>query len=127
MVNWSEEVVLPTVSVMVMIVEFVITNVAEAMSRPVIKVIFGITDVLNSKPAGAFNKSVRPVPLLKSCLIPSVMTMEPSVVQAGEAALAALSAEILAPFMAEVMLTVASAEGISKQKGMRSKTHKPRP
>ena len=118
-VNWSEEVVLPTDTVTVMIVELVITSVAEVISRPVIKVMFGIMEVLNSNPVGAFNKRVWPLPLLKSLLFPSVMTREPRVVHAGEVALAALSAEMLPP-VAGVMLTVARADDVPKQSNSNS-------
>src|SRR5215471_17510462 len=120
MVNWSEEVVLPTEIVIVITVELVITSVAEVISRPTRKEIFGVREVLNSKPAGAFNNSVCAVPELKSLLFPSAMTMGPRLVQAGEVALAALSAEIFEPLLAAVIVTDASAEVVLKQSPTRS-------
>ena len=64
--------------------------------------------VLNSNPAGAFRMSVPP-PM--SPLEPpgSVIAIEPRLVQAGAAAFAAVSAEMLPPPLATVTLTAASA------------------
>ena len=91
---------------MVSDVEFVIANVAEVISWPEVKVMFGGADVLNSKPLGAFNTSV-PEPM--SLFMPSRIVIGPNTVHAGERALAALSAEMLVPFVAVVMVTVATA------------------
>jgi hypothetical protein len=105
----------PTVNVIVIVVELVRARVAELMSRPEMNVIFGTEEVLNSNPAGAFKMRVWPLPELKSWPLPSAMTIEPRVVQAGEAALAALSAEIFEPPLAGVMLIVASAEVVLRR------------
>ena len=62
---------------------------------------------MNWKPAGAFRINVTFVPRAKSEVDPSVIVMVPNVVQAGDGAFAAVSAEILA--FARVILTVARA------------------
>ena len=62
---------------------------------------------LNRHPLGAVRMSV-PLPVTKSPLAPSVMTMLPSVVKAGDVAFWALSAEMLVPPVAWVMVTAAS-------------------
>lgn len=63
--------------------------------------------VLNVQPDGALIVSVTPVPAEKSDETPSFKTILPSVVYAGVVALAALSAEILVPPDAVVMVTAA--------------------
>ena len=72
-----------------MFVELLIATVAEEISTPEVKVIFGGAEVLNSKPAGAFNTKVTAVPALKSNLLPSRITIGPRVVHAGVVAFAA--------------------------------------
>ena len=98
-----------TVSVMV-IVELFSATVAEEMSWPGVNTSFGGEEVLNSKPGGAFRRRVRPEPASKSPLKPSVMTIGPKVVHAGELALAALSAGMAVPPVAGVTITLANAE-----------------
>src|SRR6266699_1468617 len=107
----------PTFSVIVITAGLVMATVAFVMSRPAVKVMFGIARVLvlNSKPAGAFKTSVTPLLEAKSALFPSVMTMAPKLVQAGEDAVAALSAEIFVPPEAGVIETVADAEIANKE------------
>src|SRR6266568_3259515 len=105
----------PTFSVIVIAAGLVTATVALVMSCAVVKVMFGITEVLNSKPAGAFKTSVTPLLVAKSALFPSVMTMAPKLVHAGEDALAALSAEIFVPPEAGVIETVADAEIANKE------------
>ena len=97
----------PTVTVTVIVVELLIATDAAEMSTPEVKVMFGGAEVLNSKPAGALKTRVRLAPELKSNLLPSLMTMGPKAVQAGEVALAALSARILIPPVALVIVTAA--------------------
>src|SRR5437660_7163083 len=101
----------PTVSVTVIVVELLIATDAAEISTPEVKVMFGGGgEVLNSNPAGAFNTSVRFAPELKSNLLPSLMTIGPKAVQAGDVALAALSARMFAPPVAGVTVTAASAQ-----------------
>ena len=50
------------------------------------------------------------MPFVKSVLAPSVMVIGPSVVHAGEGALEAVSAEMVLPPDAPVMVTVAKTE-----------------
>ena len=100
----------PTVRVSVIVVELLIATEAEEMSTPEVKVMFGGAEILNSKPAGAFNTRVTLAPELKSNLLPSLMTMGPKAVQAGDVALAALSARMVAPPVAGVTVTAASAQ-----------------
>src|SRR6266436_7565708 len=97
----------PTVRVTVMLVVLLNATDAVEMSTPEVKVMFGRAEVSNSKPAGTFNTRVRFAPELKSNLLPSRMTIGPRTVQAGEVALAALSAGILVPPVAGVSVTVA--------------------
>ena len=78
---------------------------AEVISWPEVKLILGGAEVLNSKPAGTLSTNVTPEPALKSDLFRSSMIIEPSVVQAGENALAALSARMLVPPVAAVTVT----------------------
>ena len=68
-----------------------------------------VTDasVLKLHPAGQESLNETLVPTAKSVAVPSVTTTFPSVVQAGDAAFAALSAEIPVPPVAFVMLTYA--------------------
>src|SRR6266567_2641996 len=107
----------PTFSVIVITAGLVMATVAFVMSRAAVKVMFGIARVLvlNSKPAGAFKTSVTPLLVAKSALLPSVMTMAPKLVHAGEDALAALSAEIFVPPGAGVIETVADTEIANKE------------
>ena len=105
----SRRVVLLTVRVMVMVKASVIASEASAMLRPSVYVMLGVTAVLNSKPVGVFRIRVTFVPAAKSPLAPSAMVTAPSEVHAGEGAVAAVSAEMLPPPMAVVMVTVASA------------------
>src|SRR6266853_1835142 len=100
----------PTVTVMVIVAELLIITEAAEMSTPEVKVMFGGAEVLNSKPAGALKTSVRFAPELKSNLLPSLMTMGPKAVQAGDVALAALAARMVAPPVAGVTVTAASAQ-----------------
>ena len=100
----------PTVSVTVIVVELLSATVAEEISTPEVKVMFGGAEVLNSKPVGALSTKVNPEPELKSILFLSAMAMGPSVVQAGEIALPALSAERLLPPEAGVIVTDANAQ-----------------
>src|SRR5438105_576078 len=97
----------PTVKVTVIVVELLIATEAEEMSTPEVKEMFGGAEVLNSKPAGAFNTRVTLAPELKSNLLPSLMTMGPKAVQAGDVALSALSARMLVPPIALVIVTAA--------------------
>src|SRR5215212_8402357 len=75
---------------------------ADVISRAAVNVIFGTDETLNSNPVGAFSTRVILLPTLKSNLFPSLTVMAPSVVQAGETALPALSAEMLVPPLAGV-------------------------
>src|SRR6266702_1609161 len=96
----------PTVSVTVIVVELLTATEAAEISTPEVKVMFGGgAEVSNSKPADAFNISVRFAPELKSNLLPSLMTMGPKAVQAGDVALAALSARMLLPPVALIIVT----------------------
>src|SRR5207244_98755 len=79
------------------------------MSCPEANVTLGGAEVLNSNPAGALSTSVTPEPAPKSGLFLSAITIGPSVVQAGLVALAALSAEMLVPPVAAVMVTEPNA------------------
>src|ERR1043165_8707787 len=94
----------PIISVTAIVVELLIATKAEEMSKPEANEIFGGAAVLNSNPAGAFNKRTTLEPGLKSLLFPSLMTIGPRVVQLGDVALAALSAEMLAPPLAGVFV-----------------------
>src|SRR5437867_501284 len=64
---------------------------------------------LNRQPVGAVRMSVTPVPAAKSPLAPSGITMSLRVVNDEPAAFWAVSAEILVPPVAAVMLTAARA------------------
>lgn len=86
-----------TVNVTVMFVESAKAIDAEAMSRAAIKPTLGTRLVLNSKPAGARRTRLTLAPALKSNLLPSLIVIDPKVVQPGNAASAAVSAEILLP------------------------------
>jgi hypothetical protein len=109
MVNWSVPLLAATVTVIVRVVELFTAIEAAVMSRPAKNVMLGVAAVLNSKPAGGFSTRVTAVPGSKSNLFPSSITMGPRVVQAGEVALAALSAEMLSPPLAGVIETAARA------------------
>src|SRR5262245_52045727 len=71
------------------------------------------TPVLNAHPFGAVRINVFAAPPVsaKSLFAPSVMTMLPRVVYAGDVAFAALSAEMFVPPEAAVTLTVAATYG----------------
>ena len=99
----------PTLRVTVMLVELLKEIEAEVISWLEVKVMLGRAEVLNSKPAGALSTSVTPEPALKSNLFRSSTIIEPSVVQAGEDALAALSAGMLVPPVAAVTVTAPNA------------------
>src|SRR5439155_21768737 len=64
---------------------------------------------LNRQPLGAVRMRVTPVPVAKSPLAPSRITMLPRVVKAGAVAFWALSADRLVPPVPAVMLTAACA------------------
>jgi hypothetical protein len=83
--------------------------VALVIFRLEVNVIFGVTAVLNAKPAGVLRINVTLVPAAKSAAAPSAIVMAPNVVQAGDGALAAVSAEMLPPPEAGVTVTVAKA------------------
>ena len=113
-------------SVIVILLELLKEIEAEEMSWPEVKVMLGGAEVLNSKPAGALRTSVTPEPAERSDLFLSAMTIGPSVVQAGEDALAALSAEMLVPPVAAVRVTdpkrrPASRTVVASTKKQRSK------
>ena len=99
-----------TVSVIVIVLESVTATAAPVMFVPAVTPMFGVTPVLNSKPAGVLRIKVMFVPTAKSPLAPSAMVIVPRVVHAGETALAAVSAEMLPPPDAPVRVTVAKAE-----------------
>src|ERR1051325_6715782 len=115
MVNWSKSTLVPTVSVTARIVELLKAAEAEEISAPAVMATLGTAAVLNSNPAGALSTSFNPEPVEKSFLLPSVMTIGPSVVHAGEVALAALSAEMLVPLVAGVIVTNANVEVAQKK------------
>src|SRR5438552_16719981 len=76
---------------------------------------FGGAEVLNSNPAGALKTRVSAGPGPKSPLLPSVITMGPKVVHAGELALAALSAGMAVPPVAGASITFANEETSRRQ------------
>src|SRR5262245_18544227 len=94
---------------MVIVVESLIAKDALVISLAAVKVMLGVTAVLNSKPAGGLMTKVAPVPAAISALAPSVSMMEPSEVHPGNVALAAVSAEMLVPPEAAVIAMVANA------------------
>jgi hypothetical protein len=96
------------VRVTVMVDESVIATVALVMSRPLVNVTLGVTAVLNWNPAGVFSTRVMLVPIPRSVLRPSAITIGPREVHAGETAFEAVSAKMLPPPVAPVMVTVAS-------------------
>ena len=96
-------------SVIAIVLELLKEIDAEVMSCPEANVTLGGAEVLNSNPAGALSTSVTPEPAPKSGLFLSAITIDPSVVQAGLDALAELSAEMLVPPVAEVMVTAPKA------------------
>ena len=77
------------------------------MFPPGVKVMSGVTAGLNSKPAGTVRINLTPSPSPKSASAPSAMVIAPSVVHAGEAAFAAVSAEMPPPPVAPVTVTSA--------------------
>ena len=100
-----------TVKVIVRVVESETATEAAAISNPAVKVMLGVTEVLNSKPAGAFRmRVIGEAENVMSVRVPSRMAMGPRVVQAGEVALAALSAEMFVPPVAFVIVTVANEQ-----------------
>src|SRR5882724_762097 len=78
---------------------------AAVMSLPELKLMLGTAFVLNSNPTGAFKANVPP-PMPPLSLPASVITIAPKLVQAGETALAAVSAEIPLPPLAAVTVTL---------------------
>ena len=98
-----------TVRVKVRVVASVMATAALLMSLPAVKLTSGRTAVLNSKPAGALRTRVTLESAAKSLFAPSVMVIAPSVVQAGEGALAAVSADRLLPPDAPLTVTAADA------------------
>ena|SRR5437867_6562187 len=109
MVKRSVPPVPPTLRVTTRVLELLNETEAEVISTPAVNVILGGAEVLNSNPAGALSTSVKPEPELISLLFPSRITIRPSVVHAGEMALAAVSARILVPPVALVIVTVPQA------------------
>ena len=95
-----------TVSVAVNVLASVTTMVAAVMS-PLANVMLGVCAVLNSNPSGALRTNVPP-PISPRALPVSAITIAPRLVQAGTAASAAVSAEILPPPLATVKETFAS-------------------
>jgi hypothetical protein len=95
-----------TFRIMVRVVELLNVTEAAVISREAVKVTSGGADELNSKPAGAFSTRVTAVPPAMSVLLPSVIVIGPRTVHAGEAAFADLSAEILVPPVALVIVTL---------------------
>ena len=81
---------------------------AAVMSAPDVKVMLGKAEVLYSKPAGVFSTRIPPDALM-SVLFPSRIVIGPSVVHTGKIAFAALSARMLVPPVAFVMVTAAKA------------------
>ena len=106
-VSVSRRVVLLTVSVSVRVEASVIATEALAMLRLAVNVRLGVTAVSNAKPVGVFRIRVTLVPAAKSPPAFSVIVIAPSEVQAGEGALAAVSAEMLPPPLAGVKVTLA--------------------
>ena len=103
----------PAFSVIARVVELLNEREAEVISPVLVKMRFGGADVLNSNPAGAFKTKTSAVPLLKLsrfALFTSSITIDPKVVHAGKTAFAALSAEILVPFVPGVITTTADEE-----------------
>src|SRR5690242_5491770 len=98
-----------TVSVTVIVEESVTAIEAALIFAPGVATMLGVAAVLNSNPAGAFKTNVTLLPGPKSFLLPSAMTIGPSVVQAGTGALAAVFAEMLLPPDAPVRITAAEA------------------
>jgi hypothetical protein len=100
-----------TVKVIVRVVESETATEAAVMSNPAVKVMLGVTEVLNSKPVGAFRmRVIGEAETVMSPRLPSRTAMGPSVVQAGDVALAALSAEMFVPPVAFVIVTVANEQ-----------------
>ena len=95
-----------TVRIIVSVVELLNVTEAAVISRPAVNVTLGGADVLNSNPEGVFSTSVIPVPAEMSILTPSTIEIGPRTVHAGETAFADLSAEILVPPVALVIVTL---------------------
>lgn len=111
-VIWSELAVPLTVITSVRFVLSPNETEAETMSRAEVNVTFGTWLVLNSKPRGVRRMNVIFVPVLKSNLLPSVTVIAPSVVQAGNVASAAVSAEILIAPVAGVTDALAKLDDV---------------
>ena len=108
-VSVSDAPVPETVRVTVIVEASVTLAAALVIFLPTVNVALGVTAVLNSNPAGAFRIKVTPVPVAKSLVEPSAIVMVPRLVQAGEVAVAAVSASMAEPPEAPVTLTVAKA------------------
>jgi hypothetical protein len=109
MISVSAALLLVTVSVRVMVPASVMASEALEIFLLAVKLMLGMTAVLNWKPDGALRIKVTFVPTAKSALAPSAMVAAPNVVQAGDGALAALSADMLLPPVAAVTVAVAKA------------------
>src|ERR1043166_8129445 len=108
MVNISALFVPVTVSVTVIAVVVFDVTEADVIFLLAVKVDVTLAAVLKFHPAGAFSINVTFAPIAKSPFAPSVTTIFPSVVNDGELAFAALSAEIVPP-VAVVIVAVAFA------------------
>ena len=86
--------------------------VIDVMFLPVIYVLEIEAPVQKCHPAGAF-KVMTSVPGAKSLLAPSLIIMEPSVVQLGEEPVTAEVAQILVPLVGAVITTILNA-GVKK-------------
>ena len=106
MVMVSERVVFATEKVITSVVESLNATLAAVMLRLAVKLTLGTCAVLNSKPAGTFRVIVWLLAVLKSPFAPSAMIIVPRVVQLGDVALAAESAEMLVPPEAPVTVTL---------------------
>ena len=105
-----------TLMVTVIVEESVITTLAAVMFLVAVKVMLGVTVVLNSKPAGAFRMRVWLFPLAKSPFAPSAIEMLPlKVVHAAvPPAAEVVSAEMPVPPEKPVTVTVAHARPSAK-------------
>ena len=92
------------------VVVFDVTD-ADVIFLLAVKVEVTLAVVLKFQPVGAFRIKVTFAPIAKSPFAPSVTTIFPSVLYDGEAALAALSAEIVPP-VAVVIVAVAFAASV---------------
>ena len=96
-----------TVRVTVMVAASVMATTALPILALGAKLTLGVTAVLNSNPVGALMTNVTPVPAAKSFVTPSAIVIAPSVVHAGDDALAAVSAKRVA--LAGAIITAAKA------------------